>query len=426
MKNKLTHNWGLKLLSLLMAFVLWCLVARFGDPPDTKSFSNIPVRLINTELLDAEGKVYEILDNTNVVRVTVSGAKSVIDNLRASDISAEADMSKLTDINTIAIRADVLNMDISEIKTDHEVVRLNVEEKKTKWIRVSYNVLGEVADGYVVSSASPDQTMIEISGPESQVNQVSYAYVELDVTGASNNISANVEVSLFDKDGKELDTGRITKNVNYIHMEVEILACKEVPVEVQVTGTPKAGYLLTGDIEQSLDTVKIAGAFYAVANVNKIVLPAELLDVTDRTESLTRQINLSNYLPANVKLVENDYYGKIIVTVLVEAAVKKTLEVPAINCRIKGVPEGLSVSVAEETDKCKLEISGLSRRLTQLSAVDVRGEVDFEAWMKDEKINNLSPGAIYTVPVTFLLEDGITQLNECSISVRVLSTETEE
>ena len=62
MKKLLTRNLGLKLASLLLAFVLWFLVAQIYDPKDTVTFNNIQVRLINTELLDEEGKVYEVLD----------------------------------------------------------------------------------------------------------------------------------------------------------------------------------------------------------------------------------------------------------------------------------------------------------------------------------------------------------------------------
>ena len=104
MKKALTRNLGLKLASLVLAFVLWFLVAQIYDPKDTVTFNNIQVRLINTELLDEEGKVYEVLDNSNLVRVTVTGPQSIVKSeLRRSDIVAEADMSKLTDINTIAI-----------------------------------------------------------------------------------------------------------------------------------------------------------------------------------------------------------------------------------------------------------------------------------------------------------------------------------
>ena len=135
MRKKLTHNLGLKLASLVLAFVLWFLVVQINDPKDTERFTNVQVKLINTELLEKEGKVYEVLDNTDKVSVTVSAPRSIIDQMRASDIVAEADMSRLTDINTIVITYATPNVEVNSIEGDHDVVRLSVEDKKSKWIQ---------------------------------------------------------------------------------------------------------------------------------------------------------------------------------------------------------------------------------------------------------------------------------------------------
>ena len=83
MKKKIFHNWGLKLISLALAFVLWFLVVQIDDPQESRSFPNIPVRLTNTELLDAENKVYEVLGNTDTVRVTIRAPRSITKDLQA-------------------------------------------------------------------------------------------------------------------------------------------------------------------------------------------------------------------------------------------------------------------------------------------------------------------------------------------------------
>ena len=131
MRKKIFKNWGLKLVSLILAFILWFLVVQIDDPIGTIRFNNITVRLTNTELLDEENKVYEVLDNTDSVNVTVSAPRSIREQLRASDIVAEADISKLTDINTVAITYSV-NYEIDSIEGDHDAVRLSVEDKSSK------------------------------------------------------------------------------------------------------------------------------------------------------------------------------------------------------------------------------------------------------------------------------------------------------
>ena len=189
MRKKIFHNWGLKLGSVVIAFGLWLLVVQIYDPQDTTVFYGIPVTLTNTELLDQQDKVYEVIDGIDTVRVTVRAPKSVISELRTADIVAEADMSKLTEINTIAISYYVLNHEVYSVTGNPEVLKLNVEDRSSKWVGVRYGTVGEVAEGYMVYSVEPDQTRIEVSGPESAVAQISYASVQIDVTGAVTDVA---------------------------------------------------------------------------------------------------------------------------------------------------------------------------------------------------------------------------------------------
>lgn len=218
---------------------------QIDDPSDSTTFYNIPVTLKSTELLEKENKVYEVLDGTDSINVTVRAPRSVIKQMRSSDIVAEADMSRLTEVNTIAISIYAPNTEVTSITAKPDVMKLSVEEKASKWIRVQYNIVGDVADGYMVSKASPDQTLIEVSGPKSAVERISYAGIEIDVSGASADLSANVETVLYDSDGTLLELPSVTKNVSYVHMAVEVLAVKEVPIELNVMGVPEDGYLAT-------------------------------------------------------------------------------------------------------------------------------------------------------------------------------------
>ncbi|MBP5669225.1 MAG: hypothetical protein J6X14_02840, partial [Lachnospiraceae bacterium] len=126
LKKMLLHNWGLKLASVFLAFVIWFIVAQVGDPKDTRAFSNIQVRLVNTNLLTEQNKYFAVIDGTDTVRVSVTAPTSVFQTLRASDIIAEADISKLTDINTIQITYYAINTNADAISFDgdHDVVQL--------------------------------------------------------------------------------------------------------------------------------------------------------------------------------------------------------------------------------------------------------------------------------------------------------------
>lgn len=407
MKKKILHNWALKLASLVLAVILWFLVVIINDPQDSKRFNNISVKLTNTELLTRENKVYEVLDNTDKVNVTVRAPGSIIEQLRASDIVAEADVSKITDINTIAISFDIPNATgWDSIVGNHDVVKLSVEDKKTKWIKVNYNVVGEVAENYMVSGASLDQTQIEISGPESAIESVSYAGVQIDVSGATTSQSANVDISLYDKEGNLIEQDNIKKNYNYVHMTVEVLATKEIPVEILYMGIPAEGYMATGVAQSEPATVRIAGTAYALNGVSKISIPEERLNITGESSDMKDIIDIRDYLPDNVRLADSDFNGKITATVFIEPILEKTLQVPLNNVTIVNLPEGMQAKLPEELEHYTLNVTGLAEFIEPLRQSEVRGTIDIAAWMEQQEITELVAGG-YTVPVTFALSEEI-------------------
>lgn len=427
MKKLLTRNLGLKLASLLLAFVLWFLVAQIYDPKDTVTFNNIQVRLINTELLDEEGKVYEVLDNSNLVRVTVTGPQSIVKSeLRRSDIVAEADMSKLTDINTIAITyyCENISNDSVEIKGNHDSVRLNVEDKTSKWIKLESNTIGDVASGYMIGNVTLDQTNIEVTGPKSAISQVDHAGVDINVTDSTTSLSANVDIKLYDADDNELVLESVKKNVDSAYMTVEVLATKEVPVEIEYMGVPEDGYMATGEVESSVPTVRIAGTVSTLVGISAITVPEDRMNITGQSDNLVDIINLKEYLPANVRLADKSFDGKITATVYIEPIVSKDLTVAAENISVTGVPYGMEAEITSTAEEYNITVSGLSRDVSILHDSSVTGILNLTQWMEDNGVEELTPGT-YTIPVTFNLAEDITVVPDINIHIRLKNADTD-
>ena len=418
MKKLLTRNLGLKLASLLLAFVLWFLVAQIYDPKDTVTFNNIQDRLINTELLDEEG---------NLVRVTVTGPQSIVKSeLRRSDIVAEADMSKLTDINTIAITyyCENISNDSVEIKGNHDSVRLNVEDKTSKWIKLESNTIGDVASGYMIGNVTLDQTNIEVTGPKSAISQVDHAGVDINVTDSTTSLSANVDIKLYDADDNELVLESVKKNVDSAYMTVEVLATKEVPVEIEYMGVPEDGYMATGEVESSVPTVRIAGTVSTLVGISAITVPEDRMNITGQSDNLVDIINLKEYLPANVRLADKSFDGKITATVYIEPIVSKDLTVAAENISVTGVPDGMEAEITSTAEEYNITVSGLSRDVSILHDSSVTGILNLTQWMEDNGVEELTPGT-YTIPVTFNLAEDITVVPDINIHIRLKNADTD-
>ncbi len=418
----LFHNWGLKLISVLLAVAIWFIVVQVNNPTDTRSYSNIHVTWVNADVLDAQNKVYEVLDNTDVVRVTVRAPRSVLENLSEADIVAEADMSKLTDINTVAIRCYTTTDDTVYSATPNiEYVTLNVEDKSSKYVRLTSNVKGEVAEGYKYNNVSLDQNMIEISGPASAVRQVSKAGVEVDVTDATGNMTANMEILLYDAEGKVLNLSNITKQTDYVRVSVEILATKEVELFASVTGKPNAEYKNTGEVLISPETVTLAGAPARLANYSRLTI-SDPIDITGATSDVTVTVNLNDYLPDNMLFADDDFDGLVTVTVPVEPLEYRSFSISQSALTFKNVPDNVSVSTGG--GNVSVMIGGLAMKLDELTSDQIAGTIDVGSWMLEEGLTELEEGA-YDMPIEFTLPSGLIAADHVTIRVYVMEVSEE-
>ncbi len=424
MLKKLLNNWSWKLISLVLAFLLWFLVVQIDDPQDDQDMGNIPVKLVNTELLDRENKVYEVLDGTDTVRVTAYAPRSVILQLRSSDITAEADVSRLTDINTVPITLTSSNRNVASLSGSHDSVKLSVEEKASKYVTLMSSTVGTVAEGYVIANLTPDQNRIEVSGPKSAVEQVKYAGAEIDVTEAVTNLTANVDIRLYDAEGNIVERSNLVKNVDHVRMSVEVLAKKEVPITLATTGKPADGYMTTGQIDCVPATIQIAGNAYNLARVSEIAIPAEALDITGAEENVEKVIDIREFLPDNIRFADSSFNGKVTATVYIEPIVKKTLQIAMSDIAVSNVPEGFEAEIRESAEMVfHVEFSGLNEQIQLLQQGTVRGMVDIAAWMEDEDMEHLKAGT-YTMPVSFAVDEGIKIRN--APSVKIVIKEEEE
>ena len=72
MKEKLTSNIGLKLLSLFLATFLWLAVVNSQDPIETVTFTDVPVTIINEDALTEKDKIPEVVEGDKIVTSNIS------------------------------------------------------------------------------------------------------------------------------------------------------------------------------------------------------------------------------------------------------------------------------------------------------------------------------------------------------------------
>ena len=302
-KFRLTANWGLKLASLIFAAVLWFLVTNINNPIVAVRFGNVPVTIKNASLITDAGDVYEVVDNTDVIStVTVLAPRSIADSFSKENIVAVADVNDLTSRNTVNIQLSVnkYSNEIDNISGSIDTLKLNIEKKKTATLPLQATTSGTLSDGYIIGDVSTEQNMIRITGPESVIQKVNSAAVDVDVTGFTSNIGTDADIKLYDANGKVINNDSIQMNISSVRVNVQILQDKYVTLHYTLKGKPADGYMLTGKIESTPDKILIAGKSSALQGIETIEITDDKLDVSGLRSDLETTIDLDHYLPSGI------------------------------------------------------------------------------------------------------------------------------
>ncbi len=402
-----TNNFGLKILAIIVSCGLWVVVDSINDPVETDTYYNIPVEIINEDMVTNEGKVYEVLDGTNTINVTVKGKRSVLSYISKEDIKAVADMSELTFMNTVGIKVSSARSNSElDFKTNIDSVKLSIENMKADQKIINVYTSGEPADGYVVGSAKPSQNVVRLSGPETLIDQIDHIDAVANIDGYSSDIDTSVELKLYDKNNNEIKNSSIKKNISSVNVAVTILATKIVPLSFVVSDEPAAGYVVSGEPVSMPETVTIAGRSSVLDNVSKIVISDPALSVSERTENLTTIVNARKYLPTGVQFADSSFGGNVNVTVVVEQLVTRELQIPAAKFAAGfepgKEPENLKVTLreVENQEYYTIRISGTKAAVDAVNAEDVIGVVDMNTLLEKLGLTEWVPG-IYQEVITF-------------------------
>ena len=308
--RKLFNNWGLKIVSLIVAIFLWLFVTNYQDPETVLTVSNVPVKLLHTEAVKSEGKIFIVLDDSDTIPVvTINAPRSIVDALEADNVIATADLEDMNPDFTVPIvlTTNKYSDSITNISGSIRNVSLSVEDEAKAIFPIEAAVAGNAADGYQIGQVTLDQNQVRVTGPKSEVERVRSAGVTVDISDSDRSISTNAEIHLYDEDGRDLEIGKnLTLNIDKVLVRVEVLPLKEVPVKIAVSGTPVEGYRMTGETTVEPGRITIAGKKSTLEAVSAISIPSSELNVTGRTNSLVKTFDLRNYLPSGVELAEGE------------------------------------------------------------------------------------------------------------------------
>lgn len=304
MRRMVLSNWQAKLLSLVLAALLWLGVTsaeqRLGVFP-----GDIPVSVTAVP----EG-LSAVIDQ-QTVKLTLLADQSTWQRLTAKDFRAEiVAQGAVTGVSELAVvvTSQVPGVEITRVEPSRILVRL--EEIVTKSVPINVQVDGQAAAGFASGIPITDPPTVSVRGPASRIAQIDEVVTRITLNNEQRTVIQDTTVAALI--AGEVPTG-VTVTPGKVSVTVPVSRAgntKTVGVVVVTSGTLPAGVVATA-IQPTPSVVSLIGSPTILAQISHVnTQPVSLDDIQNSTE-----IDSSLVLPEGVQLIESSTDVRIRITV---------------------------------------------------------------------------------------------------------------
>ena len=383
-KRLLINNFGLKIIAAFIAFFIWFMVVNGEDPIQTVYIDNINVNIVNGESLLNTNQVYQVLNDvdgneTSQTTVRVTGRRSVVSKLRASDFEARADLEELNAMNTVPIQVSLKkgNVGISRenISCSPSSLKVSIEEGTEQSFVVNVVTEGEPAAGYETSGTPQieEGDSVLVWGAPEVIGKIGKVNLTINIEGISTSTTYTSSFEILDKNGDELSESAM-QNIRIKTEDGKVIS--EANVHVTLWEVQKG-------IKLNLETTGT---------------PANVKGSLDLSEFLGRQL-----------IMERNSSTTINYEVQIEKIGTTTIQYPVRDLTIQNEPEGMDISLTP-AEQFSVEVQAESADMETITADKIKAVLDLSQCDEEDT---------YTVPVQITLPEGYELVNEVTIAVNV-------
>lgn len=360
------HPGWLKVLSVVLAVMLWAYVRPNYTEETTKIFSDVPLTVL-------PHPAYELYDQENLpetVQIRAEGTGSVLNRLEKDDLKAVLDLSHVSEpgrVTSVPIQVE------GPERVSYVVFPRSIQVVLVQQGSQMFPVTVEPATGTILVdgkeyrySATADVTEASVGGRSDYLGQVQRVQVRLDTAELSPTTTTLTKAGTpLDAAGNELP-GLTQPQVTVRLVWEELPPARYFTVEPVTVGSLPPGVILAS-IQADPATVHVRAQQVGAALPNRLVIQTEPIDLTGRTQSFSTTVAL--VAPEGT----NPAVDSVVVRVtLKEEVVERIFE--GVPVTVVGVPaEGVAGVTPESVT---IRVKGPYSVLAGLDAASVHAEVD--------------------------------------------------
>lgn len=407
MKSKLVTF----LLALLFAIGLWVFVVTVEQPESESTYYDIPVVYQNEDVLAERGLM--IVSERPTVTLKLKSTRTNLRNLNEANINILVNLANVRDAKTYSLNyslsypGTVPEGDVSVVSASTEQISLKVERRITKQVEVVPVYNGSVPEGMIAhkEEAELDYQFIEVSGPESVMQNLTQAVIYVDLEGQTQTIAGEYPYTLCDAEGNPVDASLLTTSVENVNLMVKIQQVKEIELRVKV--------IAGGGATEQTSTITIDPQTIRVSGPEALLADLEYLEIGTIDLSTMTQAEIQIF-PIQLPEGITNETGLTSATVTVEFPKLRTVKMTVGDIRIIGLPEGLEAELI--TQQLEVTIRGLAEQIMGLRAADLTVTVD----LSNAQVGTFTQGVTITISSRF---PDVGTMGTYSVSVTVKEAE---
>lgn len=423
MKEKITNNLSLKILSLIVAIFIWLLVINVDNPIITKTFVVTDVQLLNEAYIDADGKMCMRDEEQQPIRVTIKAKRKILDDISVMDIRAVADLQQAVSLDTtpvmVPIMASVGKIPAENIQVSPRNLSLHIEDKETQEFVVTVTTNNTRPDkGYEIGNLISNPEKIRITGPTSLINKIDKVVASVNVNSAVADVTQETDVTVIDKNGEEFSSQDLNYlNVSKVYVSARLWKVRtDVKISAECSGSTAEGYQVES-VTTTPNVISVAGSDEALSALaeqnNTIWIPADAIDISGKDKDHEEKINISEYLPEGLKLT-SDSSEDVFVHVNILPQGSTVCEIPTKNIKVENMPKGMQA--AFDAAKIEVRVKKTREDMDDLKEKDIKASID----LKDKEEGS------YELPVRIQIPEGYELVDDVTTGVEVTEISTAE
>lgn len=359
-------------LSALVAFGLWLYVVTVESPGSEKTYYNIPVVLQNENVLEERSLM--ITSDVPTVTLTLSGTRTDLNKLDENNINILVNAASIEAAGThqlnysVSYPGTVNSSAITRVGQSANMITLRVEKRVTKNVDVVIEYMGSVPEDFIADKENPvlDYETIEVSGPESVVEKITQARIQVDLTGKNVSVVGEYVYDLCDAEGRAVDVELVTTSVEKVNLTVKVQRVKEITLAVKaIYGGGATEKNSTVEIEPQ--TIRVSGSDALLENLDTLEIGTINLGEMLTDETLTVPITLPDGVTNETGVTE--------AVVKVKFSDLKVKKLNVTNIQAINVPAGMEVDMI--TQVLEVTLRGPTALINAITENDITVTVDF-------------------------------------------------